>query len=165
MICGVIYDPVSRRNVHGGARAGAYLNNRRIRVSSVKNSRSRSWPPDSPAASATRTLTFTSITRRLCGRTASVAPGRPRSISLGWPAGRLEAYWEFGLKPWDMAAGILLVAEAGGKVSDMHGEPARIGGRHLLTTNGHVHDQVLGLFSEVFNGQYRTPLPEPTSAL
>jgi myo-inositol-1(or 4)-monophosphatase len=59
--------------------------------------------------------------------------------------GRFEGFWEFGLKPWDTAAGILLVEEAGGKVTDLAGEPYRLGGPAVLATNGLVHDEMLAV--------------------
>ena len=61
------------------------------------------------------------------------------AIDLAWVAcGRLDGFWEFGLNPWDMAAGRLLVAEAGGQVSDMHGQPHSFTAPHLLADNGHL---------------------------
>jgi myo-inositol-1(or 4)-monophosphatase len=88
------------------------------------------------------------------------------ALDLAYVAsGRLDAFWEFGLNPWDMAAGVLLVAEGGGRVSDMVGGPMRVRGPHLLADNGLIHDEVLKLFSEVFAGSYRTPLPEIAPAL
>lgn len=165
MICGVIYDPVRDEMFTAERGSGAYLNNRRIRVSSVKKLEESLVATGFPSRKRHANVNV-HFYYQAAMWTHGVRRAGSAAIDLAWlAAGRLEAYWEFGLKPWDMAAGILLVAEAGGKVSDMRGEPARIGGRHLLTTNGHVHDQVLGLFSEVFNGQYRTPLPDPTSAL
>ena len=75
-------------------------------------------------------------------------------------AGRLDFFWEFGLNPWDMAAGTLLVEEAGGRVSDMKGAPHRLtASEHLLTDNGALHAQVLAIFAEIFRGQLRVPLP------
>ena len=74
--------------------------------------------------------------------------------------GRLDAFWEFGLNPWDMAAGILLIAEAGGKCTNMKGGPASLDGRHLLTTNGLIHDQMLCLFADIFNGKAKYPMIE-----
>ena len=74
--------------------------------------------------------------------------------------GRLDVFWEFGLNPWDMAAGTLIAAEAGGRVSDMKGGPHSVlESPHLLADNGHLHDQVLALFAEVFRGEYRVPIP------
>jgi myo-inositol-1(or 4)-monophosphatase len=82
------------------------------------------------------------------------------AIDLAWVAsGRLDGFWEFGLKPWDMAAGRLLVAEAGGQVSDMCGKPHDFASPHLLADNGHLHQQIVEIFSEVFAGRYRVPLP------
>jgi myo-inositol-1(or 4)-monophosphatase len=83
------------------------------------------------------------------------------AIDLAYVAsGRLDAFWEFGLKPWDMAAGTLLVAEAGGAVSDMHGRPHSVtASDHLLADNGSVHGQILELFDEIFQGRFREPIP------
>ena len=75
-------------------------------------------------------------------------------------AGRAEGFWEFGLKPWDMAAGILLVEEAGGRCTDMVGASRSVTGPHLVATNGRIHEETIGLFGEVFAGQYRVPLTQ-----
>jgi myo-inositol-1(or 4)-monophosphatase len=82
------------------------------------------------------------------------------ALDLAYVAsGRLDAFWEFGLNPWDMAAGTLLVTEAGGKCSDMSGEPARLRGPHLLADNGTVHAEMLEVFAEVNRREYRYPMP------
>jgi len=82
------------------------------------------------------------------------------AIDLAYVAsGRLEGFWEFGLNPWDMAAGLLLVREAGGRTSDMLGAPATLRGPHVVASNGLIHDELLTLFGEVFNGHYRYPMP------
>src|SRR5207237_7852262 len=72
------------------------------------------------------------------------------AIDLAYVAcGRLDIFWEFGLKPWDMAAGTLLVREAGGVVSDMAGAPHGLNSsENLLADNGALHESVLALFSE-----------------
>jgi myo-inositol-1(or 4)-monophosphatase len=57
-------------------------------------------------------------------------------------AGRFDAYWEFGLKSWDAAAGALLVEEAGGMVTDLTGGAYRLGGPHVLATNGRIHREM-----------------------
>jgi myo-inositol-1(or 4)-monophosphatase len=62
-------------------------------------------------------------------------------------AGRLEAFWEPGLSPWDYAAGALLIQEAGGRVSDMQGRPFHIDCRDVLATNGHIHDEMVRLLA------------------
>jgi myo-inositol-1(or 4)-monophosphatase len=74
-------------------------------------------------------------------------------------SGRLDVFWEFGLNPWDMAAGILLVSEAGGRVSDMNGANHSLTSRHVLADNGLVHDEVVAIFGEIFRGEFRHPIP------
>ena len=59
-----------------------------------------------------------------------------------------------------MAAGRLLAEEAGGRVSDMKGQPHRFGASHLLVDNGRIHEQMLEIFGEVFQGRFRVPVPE-----
>ena len=73
--------------------------------------------------------------------------------------GRLDFFWEFGLNPWDMAAGALLVREAGGIVTDMHGGPLNLRGQHVLADNTLLHAEVLELFAEIFAGKQRVPIP------
>src|ERR1035438_7280819 len=84
------------------------------------------------------------------------------AIDLAYVAsGRLDFFWEFGLKPWDMAAGSLLVQEAGGRVSDMTGAPHSVtASDHLLADNGALHAEVLQSFAEIFRGHLAVPLPE-----
>jgi myo-inositol-1(or 4)-monophosphatase len=57
-------------------------------------------------------------------------------------AGRLSGFWEFGLNSWDIAAGALLIQESGGKITDMEGNPYHLAVRHVLATNGHIHDEL-----------------------
>lgn len=64
-------------------------------------------------------------------------------------AGRFEGFWEFGLKPWDTAAGVLLVEEAGGRVTDFMGQPYRLGGPVILATNNLIHEEMRGVASEI----------------
>jgi myo-inositol-1(or 4)-monophosphatase len=56
--------------------------------------------------------------------------------------GRFEGFWEFGLHPWDTAAGVLLVREAGGTVTMFSGQPYRPGDREMLASNGHIHEEM-----------------------
>ena len=62
-------------------------------------------------------------------------------------AGRLDGFWEQHLKPWDVSAGALIVAEAGGRVTVMDGAPFDPGAAHLVASNGHLHDQMLGIIT------------------
>lgn len=73
-------------------------------------------------------------------------------------AGRLDGFWEMGLNPWDVAAGIYLVRAAGGRVSDFHGEEDALSGDHLIASNGHLHEWLRAQLS-VAPGFDRPPRP------
>ncbi|MDJ0848046.1 MAG: inositol monophosphatase family protein [Myxococcota bacterium] len=64
-------------------------------------------------------------------------------------AGRFDGFWELRLHPWDVAAGLLIVDEAGGRSSDLRGEPAPASGHEVLATNGRIHEQLLELLRPV----------------
>ena len=67
-------------------------------------------------------------------------------------AGRMDAFWERDLKPWDIAAGALTVAEAGGRITNMDGRPFASRGRDVLATNGRLHDDMLGVIADFVRG-------------
>ena len=99
---------------------------------------------------------------QLAMSTHGVRRGGSAALDLSYVAcGRLDGFWEFGLKPWDLAAGTLLVTEAGGQVSDMRGVAHGVASsEHLLADNGALHEQVLTLFGEIFRGRFREPIPQ-----
>jgi myo-inositol-1(or 4)-monophosphatase len=73
-------------------------------------------------------------------------------------AGRFDAFWEFGLQKWDTAAGLLLVEEAGGKVSDFSGDPYQLGGPVILATNGTIHEEMRNVALEISQRDPSAPL-------
>ncbi len=160
LIAGVVYDPVHNEMFAAERGSGAYLNNRRIQVSKT------------PRLEATLTATgFPSRKRhqnvnihfyyQLAMLSHGVRRAGAAALDLAYvAAGRLDAFWEFALNPWDMAAGVLLIREAGGICTDMHGCPMNLRGAHVLADNGLVHDQIVTLFAEIFQGKFRFPLPE-----
>ena len=74
-------------------------------------------------------------------------------------AGRLEAFWEFNLNPWDTAAGVLLVTEAGGRVSDFAGGAFQLESREVLASNGLIHDELVTIFDDLFAGRELAAIP------
>ena len=141
---GVIYDPMRKELFAAERGQGATLNDRRIRVSDVEelskamlvtgfpyNVRER---PDF----AREFVTFT-MNAQAVRRDGSAA------IDLAYVAcGRFDGFWEDGLNPWDMAAGVLLIQEAGGRVTNFNDEPLSIYTKKVLATNGLVHQPMLG---------------------
>jgi myo-inositol-1(or 4)-monophosphatase len=160
MIAGCVFDPVRGEMFSAERGSGAYLNNRRMRVSAAPKIESALAATGFPSRKRHENVNV-HFYYQMAMWSHGVRRGGSAALDLAYVAsGRLDLFWEFGLKPWDMAAGVLLVAEAGGKVSDMQGEPWCIGGPHLLADNALIHDEILTLFDEVFSAKPRIPLPE-----
>ena len=160
LVCGVVFDP-SRNEMFTAERGGgAFLNNRRIAVSAAPRMEEALMSTGFPSRKRHENINVhffyqLSVVTHGIRRTGAAA------IDLANVAcGRSEGFWEFGLKPWDVAAGVLLIREAGGRVTDMKGGPALLDGRHMLATNGRIHDQVLSQFGEVFAGRWEHALPQ-----
>jgi myo-inositol-1(or 4)-monophosphatase len=83
-------------------------------------------------------------------RTHGVRRTGSAALDLAWVAcGRVDAFWEFGLKPWDVAAGSLVVEEAGGHVSNMDGSILDIAAGQIIASNGRLHQQMVETISDV----------------
>jgi|SRR5579872_1174819 len=159
LIAGVVFDPIKNEMFTAELGAGAYLNNRRIRVSQINKLEQALVASGFPSRKRHQSINI-HFYHQLGMATHGVRRGGSAAIDLAYvAAGRYDAFWEFGLNPWDMAAGRLLVTEAGGKCSGMHGEPHQLRGPDLLADNGLLHDQILTIFAEIFRGQYRVPMP------
>src|SRR6202030_4217852 len=93
---------------------------------------------------------------------------RPGSASLDLAyvaAGRMDGFWEFGLKPWDTAAGVLLIQEAGGRVSDFQGRTYALGGPVILATNSLIHEQMREIALAISQRDPAAPLQAPTQTI
>ena len=160
MICGVIFDPERQEMFTVERGSGSWLNNRRIHVSKVARLADSLVATGFPSYKRHLSVNV-HFYHQLAMASHGVRRAGSAAIDLAYVAcGRLEAFWEFGLQPWDMAAGTLLVTEAGGRISDMHGAPAKVGTARLLADNGAIHDEILALFADVFAGRHRVPLPQ-----
>lgn len=160
LIAGVVFDPIRQEMFTAERGSGAWLNNRRIRVSNASRLTDSLSSTGFPSRKRHHNVNIhfyyqVAIASHGVRRTGSAA------IDLAYVScGRLDFFWEFGLKPWDMAAGALLVQEAGGRVSDMRGSPHSVAASdHLLADNGHLHDEVLQIFAEIFQGEFRVAMP------
>lgn len=149
MIAGVVFDPIKEELFWAEKGSGAWLNDRRLRVSA------RNKLPDSLIATG---IPFhgTGGHDRFAAQLDAVMPevaGIRRwgaaALDLAYvAAGRFDAFWESGLKPWDLAAGILLVREAGGSVNDLDGGEAVIEKGHVLASNGAIHAPLHALLAK-----------------
>lgn len=160
MIAGVVYDPLRDEMFAAEKGSGAYLNDQRIQVSSASRLADSLVSTGFPSKKRSQNPNI-HFYHQLAMSTHGVRRGGSAALDLSYVAcGRLDAFWEFGLNPWDLAAGTLLVSEAGGKCSDMRGEPHCLKSKHLLVDNGLIHDEILELFGELFAGKFRYPMPE-----
>jgi myo-inositol-1(or 4)-monophosphatase len=160
LIAGVIFDPINEELFTAERGAGAFLNGSRIHVSKVAKLEGALVATGFPSRKRHQSINI-HFYHQLGMATHGVRRCGSAAIDLAFVAcGRLDAFWEFGLNPWDMAAGRLLVAEAGGEFSGMHGEPHQLRGPDLLVDNGLIHEEILGLFSDVFRGEYRVPIAQ-----
>lgn len=161
MVAGLVYDPSRDEMFAAEKGSGATLNGERIQVSKtpeLKRSLLATGFPsfkrhDNPNIHFYHQLTLRSHGIR-----------RPGSAALDLTtvaAGRVEGYWEFNLNPWDTAAGVLLVQEAGGKVTRFDGSPWRLDSRETLASNGLIHDELMREFAAIFKGRGLEPLPSP----
>jgi myo-inositol-1(or 4)-monophosphatase len=163
LICGVIFDPLRQEMFSAERGAGAFLNGRRIRVSRTPRLEEALLATGFPSRKRHANINV-HFFHQVAMVTHGVRRGGSAALDLAYSAcGRLDGFWEFGLNPWDMAAGILIAREAGGRATDMKGGPASLTGPHVAVSNGAIHDELLTLFSEVFANRYRYPLPMITA--
>ena len=161
LVAAVIYDPMRDELYTAERGRGASLNGRPIHVSRIpvlaESLISTGFPSrkrhDSPNVHFYQEFTLRSHGVRRAGSAA---------LDLAFVAsGRLEAFWEFNLNPWDTAAGILLVEEAGGRVGDFSGGPFQLNSKEVLVSNGLIHEELVVLFKDMFAGRDLSPIPTP----
>jgi len=160
LVCGVVFDPTRQELFQAERGAGAHLNGERIRVSQASRIADSLVGTGFPSRKRHQNVNI-HFYYQLAMLSHGVRRAGAAAIDLAYVAcGRMDAFWEFALNPWDVAAGILLIREAGGACSDMHGAPAELHGPHLLADNTLIHGEMVELFGEVFAGKYRVPLVE-----
>jgi myo-inositol-1(or 4)-monophosphatase len=144
LLLGVIFDPLRRELFVAQRGCGARLNGNPIHVTRTPELATSLLVTGFPYDRRERRrfyLCFWEAFMMLCHgvrRTGSAA------LDLAWVAcGRADGFWEFGLKPWDVAAGSLIVEEAGGSVSNMDGSPLDLAGAQIIATNGQIHQQII----------------------
>jgi myo-inositol-1(or 4)-monophosphatase len=159
LIAGVILDPIRNELFMAERGSGAFLNGKRIQVSKAARIEDALVATGFPSRKRHLNVNV-HFYYQLAMMSHGVRRAGSAALDLAYVAcGRLDAFWEFGLNPWDIAAGVLLIREAGGTCSDMYGGPFKIRNPHLLADNNLLHSGMVGLFAEIFAGQFRFPLP------
>ncbi len=151
---GIIYNPVNDEMFWAERGVGAFLNERRLRVAARREIKDALFATGIPfaAVSAARRLSFARTLGTLMPQVAGIRRFGAAALDLAWvAAGRYDGYWELGLKPWDMAAGMLIVREAGGFVTDATGAEATMhesAGNDIVAANPHLHPRLLQVVSD-----------------
>ena len=148
-VVGVVYDPLREETFAAAAGSGATLDGQPMRVSRVEHLAdaflATGFPRDRRTAADNNAERLDHFVRRSLG----VRQFGAAVLDLAYVAcGRLDAHWEMRLKPWDVAAGVLLVREAGGRVTDFEGGPDCVFGDSIVASNSHIHDQMLRVIRE-----------------
>jgi len=141
---GVVYDPVKNELFTTSKGRGAFLNDRRIRVSKCTRLKESLVGTGFPFKELSRLDLYTGQLRNLIQGSAGVRRAGAAALDLAYVAcGRLDAFWEMGLAPWDMAAGALLIQEAGGLVGDFSGEARYLQSGDMSAATPKVFPQLL----------------------
>ena len=156
---GVVYNPLLREMFTAIRGRGARLNGRPIRVSSVprlaESLLGTGFPTRKRVANPNIRYYWEYTLRSHGVRRAGAAALDLCSVACG----RFEGFWEFGLKPWDTAAGMLLVEEAGGRVTDFNEQPYYPGGPEIVASNGHIHAEFCRIGRKIAQSTPALPIP------
>lgn len=146
---GAVYDPTRRELFTAERGEGAFLNGARVSVSETTDLIDALLVTGFPYDVHEHSGDLVDLFGAFLGRARAVRRLGSAALDLCYvAAGRFEGFWEQHLKPWDVSAGALVVAEAGGRVTGMDGSPFTADGSHLIASNGHVHDQIATLIRE-----------------
>ncbi len=161
LLAGVIYDPMRDELFTTERGHGAQLNGKPARVSRTANLAEALLSTGFPSRKrhASPNIHFY---HEFTLRSHGVRRAGSAALDLAYVAcGRVDAFWEFSLNPWDTAAGILLVEEAGGRVTNFSGAHVRLSSEEVLASNGLIQEELIGFFANMFAGRDLSPIPTP----
>lgn len=143
-VLGVIYNPVLGKIFWGGKNKGVFMGDMKISVSKEKELNKAFLSTGFPYDLRENPRLPLSLFGAFAVRSQAIRRAGSASLDLAYvAAGIYDGFWEIGLFPWDIAAGIILIEEAGGKVTDFNGNPVDIYGKEILAANEQLHKQML----------------------
>jgi myo-inositol-1(or 4)-monophosphatase len=161
LVAAVIYDPTRDELFAAELGKGATVNGKPIKVSKTADLAEGLVATGFPSRKRHQSPNI-HFYHEFTLRSHGVRRAGSAALDLAYVAsGRLDAFWEFNLNPWDTAAGILLVMESGGRVSDFAGRAVQLNSREVLASNGLIHDEMVGMFEDLFAGKGLAPIPTP----
>ena len=158
---GVLYDPTRDELFSAEKGKGAQLNGRPISVSTTGKLSESLLATGFPSHKRHKNPNI-HFYHQLTLRSHGLRRAGSAALDLACVAsGRYDGFWEFNLNPWDTAAGVLLVQEAGGTVTRFDGSPWRIDSKETLASNGLLHSELMENFAEIFAGRGLEEIPSP----
>lgn len=147
---GVVFDALRKELFTARRGKGARLNDKPMRVSKANTLATALLATGFPYDRRERRRFYLAFWEDMMTRVEGVRRAGSAALDLASVAcGRLDGFWEFGLKPWDIAAGSLLVEEAGGKVTNMDGTPLNLTGAQLLASNRRLHHEMAQVLRDI----------------
>ncbi len=151
---GVVFDPLRQELFTASRGAGARLDDRRIRVSRRSGLEGALLGTGFPFRGAYDLDTYLQTVRALVPRSAGIRRAGAAALDLAYvAAGRLDGFWEFGLEPWDMAAGVLLIREAGGLVTDADGDEHYMESGNIVTGTPKVLRELIKVIKPIWQAR------------
>ena len=158
IVAGVIYEPIRDEMFWTEKGVGAYVNDRRLRVSARRQLGDAVIGTGLPFREHGDHAEYLRTLAPMMAATSGVRRMGVASLDLAYvAAGRLDGFWEFGLKPWDIAAGLLMVREAGGYATDFEGAHGLPASGDVLAANDHLHPVLLGMMRELLRRKADAP--------
>jgi myo-inositol-1(or 4)-monophosphatase len=149
IVAGIVYEPIRDEMYWAEKGAGAYLNDRRLRVSARRQLGEALIGTGMPFGTRAENQGYSASLAAIWRATSGVRRMGSAALDLAYvAAGRYDGFWEFDLSPWDIAAGIVLVREAGGYVSDLAGGHDMMASGDVLAANAHLHLPLAALIKE-----------------
>jgi len=160
-VAGVVYDPTRDEMFTAEQGGAAWLNGEKIHVSGTRNLGECLLATGFPSQKRHKNPNI-HFYHQLTLHTHGVRRAGSAALDLcNVASGRFDGFWEFNLNPWDTAAGVLIVEEAGGRVTDFSGGAFQIASRETLATNGLVHETLVKQFQDILAGRGLDELASP----
>ena len=141
---GVVFDPLRKELFHAEKGKGAFLNNKKIRVSSTSRVTNALLISGFPFEKNSIKKNLKDIEKFFDAGTRGIRNMGSAALNLCYVScGRFDGLWEYGLKPWDHAAGSIIITEAGGKITKINGEKYEVFKNDILATNSKIHNEML----------------------
>ncbi|HUG62909.1 MAG TPA: inositol monophosphatase family protein [Methylomirabilota bacterium] len=149
VVAGVVYNPITDELYTAEKGAGAYVNDRRLRVSARREMADAVIGTGIPHLGRPDHPGYTAELRQVMANCAGIRRLGSAALDLAFvAAGRFDGFWEHGLNPWDIAAGVLMIREAGGFASDAAGKDRMFDSKSIVTGNEQIHRQLLAALAK-----------------